>query len=88
MISVTVEFAKDNLEEVWEMTKQGPVEIRDGNVVIAVVLSPEEYQRLSSGRGRLGRPRQIGLMAEQFKGFDTDKLLSVDVSDAFSEHTL
>ncbi|BDI29664.1 hypothetical protein CCAX7_17150 [Capsulimonas corticalis] len=83
MQHITVAFVKDNPEEVWEMAKQGPVEVRDGDVVVAVVVSPEEYQRLSSGRGRLGRPRRTGLMAEQFKGFDTDALLRVDVSEAF-----
>ena len=41
MEHVTAAFAKDNLEDVWEMAKEGSVEVRDGDVVVVVVVSPD-----------------------------------------------
>lgn len=85
MAHVTATYAKNNLGAVWELAKEEPIEVRSNGAPIAVILSPEEYTRLVQSRGRLGRPRRFGLLAERFRGFDTDALLNVDVSDAFRD---
>ena len=86
MTHITATFAKNNIGEVWEMAKQGPVEVLSNGSPVAFILSPEEFHHLSQSRSHLGRKRRIGLMAEQFKGFDTNELLNVDVSEAFKDY--
>lgn len=85
MVHITATYAKNNLGAVWKLVKTEPVEVQRNGVPIAVILSTEEYRRLVLPSVRLGRPRRFGLLAAQSRGFDTDALLRVDVSDAFRD---
>jgi prevent-host-death family protein len=86
MTHVTATFAKNNLGEIWEMAKKGPVEVLSNGNPVAVVLSPEEFARLRDPGKKLGRPRRFGLLADKLSDLDIDALLNVDVSEAFKDY--
>ncbi|MGO8669819.1 MAG: type II toxin-antitoxin system Phd/YefM family antitoxin [Capsulimonadaceae bacterium] len=86
MTSITATYAKNNIGDVWEMAKHEPVEVRSNGIPVAFIVSPEQFQAYHRKHHRLGRPRRLGLLAEEFQGVDWKALLDTDVSDAFSEY--
>ena len=86
MAQITATYAKNNLDRVWEMAQQEPVEVTSNGAPVAFILSPDEYSRLCQRQTRIGRPRRIGLLSKEFADFDTDALLNVDVTEAFQDN--
>lgn len=86
MASITATYAKNNIGDVWEMAKSGPVEVLSNGTPVAVILSPDQFKALTQ-KTVLGRPRRLGRLAAAFAGFDSDAFLDTDISEAFSEYS-
>lgn len=86
METISATFAKNNIGEVWEKAKKGPVEVLRDGIPVAIIMSPEYYQELERNRRRLGRPRRFGLLADKLKNSDVNGLLNVDVGEMFKDY--
>ena len=86
MTSITATYAKNNIGEVWEMAKNEPVEVLSNGTPVAVIVSPEQFEALST-RSRLGRPRRFGWFQDAARNFDSEAFLNTDISEVFSEYT-
>ena len=85
MATVTATYAKNNIGDLWEMSKHGPVVVNSNGVPVAVVLSPKQFEEMTH-RSLLGRPRNLGALAKKVADFDSDAFLNTDISEVFSEY--
>jgi len=85
MASVTTTYAKENIDKLWEMSKDGPVVVNSNGVPVAVVLSPKQFEELTN-RSLLGHRRNLAALSEKTGEFDSDAYLSTDLSEVFSEY--
>ncbi len=81
MATISVTEARDDLGKLWEKAAQEPVTVLNAGKPIAVVLSPDEYDKMMTRR----KPRRAGAGRHLFAGVDVNALLAVDVTDAFAE---
>jgi len=79
MATITATFAKNNIGELWKMSKDGPVVVKQKGVPVAVVLSPKQFEEIT-GRSVLGRRRNLGMLAKKAGDFDSDAFLNTDIS--------
>ena len=91
MATVSATDAKNRIGELWALADDEPVTIeRNGSPKYQLIstdhyvaVPKEEYDRLKSNR----RAPLFGFARQEFKGFDSDALLAVDLSAEF-EHLL
>lgn len=82
MVTINASDARNNIGKLWEAASREPVTIESAGKPIAVVLSPEAYDRLTGSPRR----RQPGTMRHLFEGVDVNALLATPIDDVFSEY--
>lgn len=82
MTTMNATDARNNIGKLWERASREPVTIESAGKPIAVVLSPEEYDKLKRRR----KPRQPGTMRDLLAGVDIDALLATPIDDVFAEY--
>lgn len=82
MVTMSASDARNNIRKLWETASREPVTIQSAGTRIAVVLSPEEYDKLTRTR----KPRQAGTMRHLFEGVDVNALLATPIDDVFAEY--
>lgn len=82
MTTISATEARNNIGKLWETAAQEPVTVLSAGKPIAVVLSPDEYEKMTARR----KPRQAGTGKQFFAGVDVNALLAVDITDAFAEY--
>ncbi|MCW3062042.1 MAG: Antitoxin Phd YefM, type toxin-antitoxin system [Capsulimonas sp.] len=82
MVTINATEARNNIGQLWDTASREPVTVESAGKPIAVVLSPEEYRRLTRQR----KPRQSGSMRHLFKGNDVNELLATPIDDVFAEY--
>ena len=84
MIRIKATEARNNIGNLWKTAATEPVTVESAGRAIAVVLSPEAYDRLATGR----RPRDAGCGRNLLSGagVDVNELLATPVDDAFSDY--
>ena len=82
MVTMDATDARNNIGKLWDTASREPVTVESGGKPIAVVVSSEEYSKLTRHR----KPRQAGTMRHMFEGVDVNELLATPIDDIFSEH--
>ena len=82
MVTIDAATVSDNLGDLWNTAAREPVTIESAGKAIAVVLSPEDYTKLSAPHQR----RKAGTMKDLFAGVDVNALLATSLDDAFSDY--
>jgi prevent-host-death family protein len=72
MKTITATAAKNRISDAWNMAKEEPVTVLSRGERIAIIMSPEEYDRITSAR----RPRRGGYLKGLFVGVDWDEVLA------------
>ncbi len=79
METMTASEARNNISKLWEAAAREPVTVEAAGKPVAVVLSPEAYNKLANTR----QPRVPGCGRHLLKGVDIDALLSTPIDDVF-----
>jgi prevent-host-death family protein len=74
--------ARNNIGKLWDAASREPVTIESAGKPIAVVLSPEEYGKLT----RVRKTRKAGTMRHLFEGVDVNALLATPIDDIFADY--
>jgi len=82
MVTMTATDARNNIGKLWVTASREPVSVESAGRPIAIVLSPEEYDKITSRR----KPRTPGTMRHLFEGVDVNALLATPIDDVFSEY--
>jgi prevent-host-death family protein len=82
MVTMNATTARNNIKKLWTTAASEPVTIESAGKPIAVVLSPEEYERLKGEP----KPRKLGFAKDLLKGIDVDALLATTIDDVFAEY--
>jgi len=82
MVTINASDARNNIGKLWEAASREPVTIESAGKPIAIVLSPEAYEKLAGRRKR----REAGTMRHLFAGIDVNELLATPIDDVFSEY--
>jgi len=83
MVKMTASSARNNIKKLWNMAAQEPVTVESAGKPVAVVMSPEEYERLT---GCATKPRQGDFAKDIFAGIDIDELLAIPIDEEFAEY--
>lgn len=82
MATISATEARNNIGKLWRTAAREPVTVESAGRPIAVVLSPEEYDRMAARRPiRVPHPRQAGTGKRLLAGVDIEALLAVDVAE-------
>jgi prevent-host-death family protein len=82
MVTMSATDARNNIGTLWDTASREPVTVESAGKPIAVVLSPEEYGKLTHRR----KPRQAGTMRHLFEGVDVNEVLAIPIDDVFAEY--
>jgi prevent-host-death family protein len=82
MITIGATEARNNIRKLWSMAHNEPVMVTSFGKPVAVVLSSEEYARLTPKRFQ----RRLGFLKDMFEGVDVDAVMSTSLDDMFSEY--
>jgi prevent-host-death family protein len=82
MKTMTATEARNSIGQLWDAAAHGPVTVLSAGKRVAVVLSPDEFDKMAGQR----RPRQFGAGKHLFQGVDVNELLAVDISEEFEEY--
>ena len=82
MVTINVTEAHENIEELWSKAAQEPVTVLSAGQAVAVVLSPQEFERLTARR----RGAKAGFAKHLFPGVDMNALLATNIDDVFEEY--
>ena len=82
MITINATEARNNIGKLWDAASQEPVTIESAGKPIAIVLSPEAYNKLTCQR----KPRKAGTMRHLFVDVDVNALLATPIDDVFAEY--
>jgi prevent-host-death family protein len=82
VLTITATQARNKIGELWEAVAREPVTVTSNGVPTAVVLSPEDYSRLTLPR----KPRMPGSMKYLLQNVDTDALLATPIDDVFADY--
>jgi prevent-host-death family protein len=85
MLTVTATEARDNVDELWKKAASEPVMVESTGKAMVVVMSAQEYERLSDKHSR--KPRAAGTGANLLAGVDVDALLDTPVDDEFAGYS-
>lgn len=82
MVSITATEARNNIKKLWCAASKEPVTVQSAGKPIAVVMSPEEYDKLTAVK----KPRKAGFLKEMFEGVDVDAIMAISLDDMFAEY--
>jgi len=82
MVTMKAAEARNNIASLWEKAAEQPVMIESAGKPIAVVLSVEAYNQLTSARP----PRQFGAGRHLLADVDIDALLATPIDDMFADY--
>ena len=84
MVKMSATEARDKIGKLWEIAAKEPVTVESAGKPIAVVLSPEAYDRLANRR----HPRHAGCGRHLLSGagINVNELLATSVEDTFSDY--
>lgn len=82
MVTMNATDARNNIGKLWDTASREPVTIESAGKPIAVVLSPEEYEKLKKQR----KPRQPGFAKDLLAGVDVDALLATSIDEVFADY--
>lgn len=86
MATISATEARNNIGKLWRTAAREPVTVESAGRPIAVVLSPEEYDRMAARRPtRVSHPRRAGTGRHLLASVDIKALLAVDVAELFEE---
>ena len=83
MVTLTATEARNNIGKLWEKGATEPVMVEAAGKPLAVVLSPQEYDKLVGARRK---PRVAGTAANLLANVDVDALLATPIDDVFAEY--
>lgn len=83
MLTLTAVEARDNIGTLWEKAASEPVMIESAGQPLAVIMSPSEYERLTSAPRK---PRVAGTGANLLANIDVEALLATPIDDVFAEY--
>lgn len=78
MTTISATEARNNIGKLWETAAQEPVTVLSAGKPIAVVLSPDEYDKMTARR----KPR-AGFAKHLLSGVDVRALLDTPIDDVF-----
>lgn len=80
MLTMTASEAHNNINKLWDAAATEPVLVEAVGKPVAVVMSPEQYDRLIAKRRK---PRVLGTGASLLAGLDVDKFLATSIDNDF-----
>lgn len=84
MATISASEARNNIGNLWRTAAREPVTVESAGRPIAVVLSPEEYDRMAARRPACTpHPRRAGTGKRLLAGVDIESLLAVDIAELF-----
>jgi prevent-host-death family protein len=83
MVTISATEARNNIGKLWKTAAEETVVVEAAGKPIAVVLSPEAYEKLISSPTK---PRRFGFGAAFLKDLDVEALLDTDISEDFAEY--
>jgi prevent-host-death family protein len=83
MLKLTATEARNNIGQLWSAAMQEPVMVESAGKPLAVVLSPQAYEKLCASPRK---PRVAGTGAKLLSGVDVSQLLDIDITGVFSEY--
>lgn len=78
MVTINKVDVQNNVEQLWSQAAKEPVTVLSAGQVVAVVLSPAEFARLTARRGA-----EAGFAKHLFQGVDPNDILNLNVNDEF-----
>jgi len=82
MLTMSATQARNNIGKLWETASHEPVTIESAGKPVAVVLSPQEYDKLNQRM----EPRRIGFAKDLLQGIDVDEWLAIPIDDMFADY--
>lgn len=83
MVTMTASEARNNIGKLWDAAANEPVLVESVGKPLAVVMSPDQYDRLTAKRRK---PRVLGTGANLLAGLDVEKFLAIPIDDDFAEY--
>lgn len=83
MVRMTATEARNNIGKLWDRAAQEPVQVEAAGKPLAVVMSPQQYERLTAAHRK---PRVPGTGANLLAGLDVQKFLATPIVDDFAEY--
>jgi prevent-host-death family protein len=83
MVKVTATEARNNIGKLWSTAAKEPVMVEAAGKPLAVVLSPDEYARLTQPHIQ---PRIAGTGMNVLTRIDVNALLDTEIGRSFSEY--
>ena len=82
MITITATEARNNIGKLWSKAADEPVTVISAGQPVAVVLSPAEFEKLTSRR----TGAKAGFAKHLFPGVDMNAFLNISLDDVFAEY--
>ncbi|HEY3329468.1 MAG TPA: type II toxin-antitoxin system Phd/YefM family antitoxin [Capsulimonadaceae bacterium] len=82
MVTMTATEARNNIGKLWDTASREPVTVESAGKAVAIVISPDEYEKLKGGR----KPRMAGFAKDLLAGVDIEALMAVPIDDVFEEY--
>jgi len=83
MVTVTATEARNNIGKLWKKAAAEPVMVEAAGKPLVVVISAEEYEKLTSGK----RKRRVaGTGANLLAGLDVKAFLATPIDDVFEDY--
>ena len=82
MVTISATDARNNIGKLWETASREAVTVASAGKPIAVVISPEEYAKLTGQQSRI----VAGFAKDLLKDVDVAALLAVPIDSAFSDY--
>ena len=81
MVTISKADVQNDMEQLWSQAAKEPVTVLNAGQEVAVVLSPDEFARLTARRGA-----KAGFAKDLFQGVNPNDILNVNVEDEFKEY--
>lgn len=82
MVTISATEARNNIGKLWDTAAREPVMVESAGTPVAVVISPDEYEKLRGNR----KPRVAGFARDLLAGVDVDALMAVPIDDIFEDY--
>ena len=82
MVTITATEARNSIGELWRQAANEPVTVLSAGQAVAVVLSPDEFARLTARQ----RGARAGFAKHLFNGVDLNALLETNIDDVFEDY--
>jgi len=83
MVTITASEARNNIGKLWDAAATEPVLVEAVGKPVAVVMSPEQYNRLTA---KPRKPRVLGTGASLLGGLDVNRFLATSIDEDFAEY--